>query len=61
VGRLWMHLPGAGKVVQWLRLPMGMALMAGAAGGILMTAILLGRSKRGKGKRKRSGLELFVL
>jgi signal peptidase I len=61
VGRLGMHLPGAGKVVQWLRLPMGMALMAGAAGGMLMTALLMGRSKGGRGKRKKPGLGSFVL
>jgi signal peptidase I len=45
VGKLWIHIPEAGKVVQWLRLPINMALMAGAAGGILMTALLMGRSR----------------
>jgi signal peptidase I len=61
VGKFWIQLPRAGKAVQWLRLPINMALMAGAAGGILMTAILMGRSKRGRGKRKKSGSEWFVL
>jgi signal peptidase I len=61
IGKLWIHLPEAGKVVQWLRLPISMALMAGAAGGILMTAVLMGRSKRGRGKRKNSRSEWFVL
>lgn len=61
VGKLWIQLPRAGKAVQWLRLPINMGLMAGAAGGILMTAVLMGRSKRGRGKRKKTGSERFVL
>jgi len=59
VGKLWIHIPRAGKAVQWLRLPINMTLMAGAAGGILMTAVLMGRSKRGRGKSKKSGSEWF--
>ncbi|MCX6034142.1 MAG: signal peptidase I, partial [Chloroflexi bacterium] len=59
VGKLWIQIPKAGKAVQWLRLPINMALMSGAAGGILMTAVLMGRSKRGRGKSKKSGSEWF--
>jgi signal peptidase I len=54
VGKLWIHIPRAGKVVQWLRLPINMALMAGAAGGILMAAILMGRSRRRMRRSKKS-------
>jgi signal peptidase I len=61
VGKLWIQLHGAGKAVQWLRLPISMALMAGAAGGILMTVVLMGRSKRGRAKNKKARSEWFVL
>jgi len=54
VGILWIHLPGIGKVVQWLRLPINMALMAGVTGGILTTVLLMGRSKRRRRKSKKS-------
>ena len=59
VGKLWIYIPRAGKAVQWLRLPINMALMAGAVGGILVMAVLMGRSKRGRGKSKKSGSEWF--
>ena len=56
VGKLWLHIPTLGKVVQWLRLPLHLSLMAGATGGILMTVVFTGRSrkKKGKGSQARS-------
>jgi signal peptidase I len=56
VGKLWLHIPTLGKVVQWLRLPLHLSLMAGATGGILMTVVFTGRSrgKKGKGRQSRS-------
>ena len=54
IGKLWIHLPGIGKAVQWARLPINMALMAGVTGGILTTVLLMGRSKRGRRKSKKS-------
>ena len=59
VGKLWIHIPRVGKLVQWLRHPINFALMAGAAGGILAAAVLMSRSKRGKAKSKKSGSEWF--
>ena len=61
VGKLWIHIPRAGKTVQWLRLPLNMALMAGAAGGILMTAVLVRPPKRGRGKGRKSASEWFEM
>ncbi len=53
VGKLWIHLPGIGKVVQWLRLPINMVLMAGTLGCIVMTGVLTKQPKYRKNKKKK--------
>ena len=54
VGKLWMHLPRVGKAVEWLRLPINMALAVGLLGGSLMSSMLIQPSKHEKGKNKPS-------
>ncbi len=36
VGKLWIHIPGAGKFIQWLRIPLNLAIVVGLLGGIFM-------------------------
>ena len=36
IGKKWIHLPGAGKVVLWVRRPVPMAILVGGLGGIFM-------------------------
>ncbi len=43
LGAFWLRLPAAGKVVQWLRHPLSMGLLAGLSGGILVAILLLRR------------------
>jgi len=43
LGTFWLRLPAAGKVVQWLRRPLSMGLLAGLSGGMLVAALLLRR------------------
>ncbi len=54
VGKLWMHLPRVGKAVEWLRLPINMALAVGLLGGSLMSSMMIQPSKHEKGKNKPS-------
>jgi signal peptidase I len=54
VGKLWMHLPRVGKAVEWLRLPINMALAVGLLGGSLMSSMMIRPSKHEKGKNKPS-------
>lgn len=61
VGKLWIHIPTLGKAVQWMRLPLHLSLMAGATGGILMTALLTGHSRQKKGKGKQSRSERSIM
>jgi signal peptidase I len=39
IGRAWVHLPSVGKVLERLRSPLAMALLALALGGIIMSTI----------------------
>jgi signal peptidase I len=40
IGKLWIDIPNAGKVVQWLRTPINMAIIAGGVGTILMVSMM---------------------
>jgi signal peptidase I len=51
VGKLWMHLPRVGKAVEWLRLPINMALTVGLLGGSLMSSMMIRPSKHEKGEK----------
>ena len=49
VGKLWLHLPQLGKVVEWVRSPLNMALIAGLLGGFFMLTMIPKKSgKKGK-------------
>lgn len=51
-GRQWIHVPGAGKVVEWLRSPIGLAAVA----GLVMLALYGGSRTTGRsGRWSRSG------
>jgi signal peptidase I len=36
VGKLWFHIPKLGLAIEWMRVPLHMALMVGLMGGVLM-------------------------
>ena len=58
VGKLWIHLPKFGTLVQWARQPLILALGCGLFGGMMMTSVLLGSPKQGKRKKNNSfGME----
>lgn len=52
IGKLWIHAPQLGVAMQWLRLPVNMALTTALLGGFLMTSILPQQKKHTKGKTK---------
>jgi signal peptidase I len=55
LGKLWLHLPKLGLVVNWLRLPVNMALIVGILGGVLMLDQKKQPNQHGKQKNKPSG------
>ncbi len=57
LGKLWIHVPKAGRVLSWFGAPMHTALLGGAAAGFLF----LGGNRKGKRRRrKRIGSERHV-
>lgn len=52
VGKLWIHVPQLGIVMQWLRLPVNMALATALLGGIFMTTVMTNPKQHGKSKNK---------
>jgi signal peptidase I len=46
VGKLWIHLPGIGKVIQWLRTPVILAVIAGVSGAVAMVVLLVQPNKK---------------
>ncbi len=52
VGKLWIHVPKLGLVIQWLRLPINMALIAGMLGGVLMIGQKKQPNQHGKQNNK---------
>lgn len=49
IGLLWIHLPGGGRVLQWLHTPVMGALLAAAIGGLL----LFGTAEKRRRRRRR--------
>lgn len=50
VGKLWVHIPKLGKVIERVRLPINMALTVALLGGVLMSGMIVKPGKnRGKG------------
>lgn len=54
IGKLWLHIPKLGKAIEWVRLPINMALTGALLGGILMASTLIQPSQHEKGKHKPS-------
>ena len=48
IGKLWIHIPKAGKAIEWLRVPLHLAIAIGLLGGSLMSNMLIQSSKHGK-------------
>lgn len=46
IGRLWLYVPGAGKMLGWLRKPLGMALLVGMIGCVLMINLNRDQARR---------------
>jgi signal peptidase I len=40
IGKLWIHIPRLGTVVEWIRIPIHMAILVGLFGVVLMTGII---------------------
>ena len=51
VGKLWVHIPKLGKAIEWLRMPIHLAIAIGLLGGSLMSNMLMQPSKHGKSKK----------
>jgi signal peptidase I len=69
IGKLWVHIPKLGKVVEWVRLPINMALAVALLGGVVMSGMVIKPSKNGKkgnkpsknfGGMREGGLYLFA-
>ena len=69
VGKLWVHIPKVGKVVEWVRLPINMALVVALLGGVVMSGVVTKPTKNGKtgnkpskifGGMREGGLYLFA-
>ncbi len=72
IGKLWLHVPQVGSLMQQIRNPLGMAIIAGAAGVLLMTIPVKERKKSPKklnkktpqnwwGSLKKSIYDIFVV
>ncbi len=47
IGKLWVHIPKLGKVFEWVRLPINMAIMVALLGGVFMSGAILKPNKSG--------------
>ncbi len=56
VGKLWIHIPKLGKAVEWVRLPMHMAITVALLGGVVMS----GKITKKTGKQKNRPQNLFT-
>jgi len=52
VGKLWIHQPGLGKVIEWLRTPIVLAVIAGGSGAIVMVVLLV-QPKKNRARKNR--------
>jgi signal peptidase I len=51
IGKLWIHIPVAGKAIQWAREPIHLALGFGLVGGSMTAGMILNPSQKGKRKK----------
>lgn len=48
LGKLWVSFPKAGKVIEWLRVPLHLSVLIGIVGVLIMFDLFKGRSRNGK-------------
>jgi signal peptidase I len=46
IGKLWIHLPGVGKWIEWARQPIGLALLSVVFGGLMVTGMIFEPNQR---------------
>lgn len=68
IGKLWLHIPNLGKLFEWLRAPLNLAMSISLLGGIGMSGMIIKPPKKGRAKSVRkstgspeSGLYVFGL
>lgn len=54
IGKLWIYLPGVGKVIQRIRTPLNMALIIGMIAAIFLFSVINEKPKGGKHMTKKS-------
>jgi signal peptidase I len=55
VGKLWVHIPKLGRAIEWVRLPINLAITMGLLGGVLMSGTIIKPAQQRKEKNKPSG------
>jgi signal peptidase I len=53
IGELWVHVPGLGNAIIWLRSPIGMAVLGGAAGVLIFMTRSKDNKNEKRGKRRK--------
>jgi signal peptidase I len=61
LGKLWFHIPKAGKILSWFGAPLHTAFLAGIAGGLLLLGGGRGKKRRRGQKRDRGSLPTVKL
>src|SRR5688572_18741392 len=61
VGKLWIYVPWMGKVIEWTRIPINMAIITAAMGAILMASTFTNPPQRGKNVKNKSSGNFGVL
>lgn len=51
VGRQWIHIPKFGRLVEWIRQPLVLALIIGGIGGLIMAGVFSKAKKNSKKKK----------
>ena len=52
IGKLWVHIPYLGKAIEWVRLPINLAIIVALFGGVLMAGMIKQPSQSPKGNYK---------
>jgi signal peptidase len=59
IGKLWMHIPRGGMIIQKIRSPFVMALIAGALGAVLATSLFSNQARGNRPMKHKSVQEWF--
>ncbi len=54
IGKLWIFVPSMGKAIEWMRIPINMALITAILGGVLMSSMLTNQPQGAKNKKPAS-------